>query len=251
MAVDPMIEVEHVWKSFRLPHQVRTSFKEIFLHPFTATDYERQVALEDVTFTVERGESFGIIGANGSGKSTLLKIIAGLLRPTRGTVTARGEMVLLTALGLGMIEEVTVLENTFLYGALYGVEPARMRLAVDDILGWAGISGFEHAKLKTLSAGTQARLAFSVVRHIDADLFLIDEAMVAGDVNFAAKCRAFFEEPSNRNRTFLVATHDMDLARSFCATALWLHQGRVMAVGDSRAVVGRYLEAQLSRGPIA
>ena len=206
-------------------------------------------ALQDVSLTARRGDRIAVVGNNAAGKSTLLRIVAGLLRPTRGTVAVRGEMVLLTALGLGMVEEVSVLENTYLYGALYGVDPARMRLAIGDILGWAGIAGFEHAKLKTLSAGTRARLAFSVVRHIDADVFLIDEAMSAGDVTFAAKCRAFFEEPSSRDRTFLIATHDMDLARSFCASALWLHEGRPMEFGDSRTVVDRYLQAQLPRGP--
>ena len=204
----------------------------------------RRRALQDVSVSAGRGDKIAIVGNNGAGKSTLLKIIAGLLRPTRGSVEVHGEMVLLTALGLGMIEEVTVLDNTFLYGAMYGVEPARMRLVLDDIMSWAGITGYENAKLRTLSSGTRSRLAFSVVRHIAADVFLIDEAMSAGDVTFAAKCRAFFEEPLNRERTFLVATHDMDLAQSFCASALWLHEGRLMAFGDSRTVVRQYLEAQ-------
>jgi ABC-type polysaccharide/polyol phosphate transport system ATPase subunit len=153
-------------------------------------------------------------------------------------------MVLLTALGLGMLDDVTVRENTLLYGALYGVEPARMRLVLADIMAWAAITGSEDAQLKTLSSGTRARLAFSVVRHIATDVFLIDEAMSAGDVTFRAKCRAFFDEPRNRERTFLIATHDMDFARSFCTSALWLHEGRAMAFGDSRAVVAQYLETQ-------
>lgn len=104
-------------------------------------------ALQDVSLTARRGDRIAVVGNNAAGKSTLLRIVAGLLRPTRGAVAVRGEMVLLTALGLGMIEEVTVLDNTYLYGALYGVDPARMRLAIGDILGWAGIAGFEHAKL--------------------------------------------------------------------------------------------------------
>jgi ABC-type polysaccharide/polyol phosphate transport system ATPase subunit len=206
-------------------------------------------ALQDVSLGAGRGDKIALVGNNGAGKSTLLKIIAGLLRPTGGSVAVHGEMVLLTTLGLGMIEEVTVLDNTFLYGALYGVEPPRMRLVLDDIMSWAEITGYENAKLKNLSTGTRARLAFSVMRHIAADVFLIDEAMSAGDVTFTAKCRAFFEEPLNRERTFLVATHDMDLAQSFCASALWLHQGRVMAFGDSRTVVRQYLQAQAPAQP--
>lgn len=251
-ASGPVVEVRGLWREFPVEGG-RRSLLRVLRGALQGNGRPAAVrrALQDVSVTASRGDRIAVVGNNAAGKSTLLRIIAGLLRPTRGTVAVQGEMVLLTALGLGMIEEVTVLENTYLYGALYGVEPARMRLAIGDILGWAGIAGFEHAKLRTLSAGTRARLAFSVVRHIDADVFLIDEAMSAGDVTFAAKCRAFFEEPANRERTFLVATHDMDLARSFCGSALWLHEGRLMAFGDSRTVVGRYLEAQLPRRPVA
>jgi lipopolysaccharide transport system ATP-binding protein len=248
----PVVEVRGLWREFPVEGGRRSLLRVLRgAVRGNGRDAALRRALQDVSLTANRGDRIAVVGNNAAGKSTLLRIIAGLLRPTRGTVAVRGEMVLLTALGLGMIEEVTVLENTYLYGALYGVEPARMRLAIDDILAWAGIAGFEHAKLKTLSAGTRARLAFSVVRHIDADVFLIDEAMSAGDVTFAAKCRAFFEEPANRERTFLVATHDMDLARSFCGSALWLHEGRLMDFGDSRTVVGRYLDAQRPRGPVA
>lgn len=207
-----------------------------------------RVALDDVSLTAEQGDRIALIGNNAAGKSTLLKIVAGLLRPTSGKVTAAGDMVLLTSLGVGMMDEVSVIENTLLYGALYGVEPARMRMAFDDIMDWAGMSGYENAKLKTLSSGMRARLAFSIMRHIATDLFLIDEALSAGDVAFRAKCRAFFDEPVNRDRTFIVATHDMEFVRSFCRTALWLDRGRVAAFGDSRIVASRYEEAQAGKG---
>jgi ABC-type polysaccharide/polyol phosphate transport system ATPase subunit len=119
-----------------------------------------------------------------------------------------------------------------------------MRLVFADVLDWAGITGDAHAPLRVLSTGTRARLAFSVVRYIATDVFLIDEALAAGDVSFRAKCRAFFDEPRNLDRTFLVATHDLAFARSFCSQALWLHEGRVMAFADSRTVVRRYLAHQ-------
>ncbi len=245
MAIEPVVNVQNLSREFSI-EAGRRSLHRVFRDALRGIGRQapRRHALQDVSFSVRRGDKIAVVGNNAAGKSTLLKIISGLLRPTRGTVEVRGEMALLTALGLGMIDEVSVLDNTFLYGSLYGVEPARMRLVLADIMRWAEITGYEHAKLKTLSAGTRARLAFSVVRHIAADVFLIDEAMSAGDVTFAAKCRAFFEEPANRERTFLVATHDMDLARSFCASAIWLHEGRLMAFGDSRAVVGQYLQSQ-------
>jgi ABC-type polysaccharide/polyol phosphate transport system ATPase subunit len=243
------VAVNDVSREFRLHMGRRTLFR--VLRGALAGTREaprRRLALQHVNLLVEEGEKVAIVGNNGAGKSTLLKIVAGLLRPTSGSVVVRGEMVLLTALGAGMIDELSVTDNTMLYGAFYGVEPAGMRRAMPDILEWADIAGHGDVPLKTLSAGTRARLAFSVVRHIAAEILLIDEALSAGDVNFRRKCRAFFDESINRDRTFLVATHDMDFATSFCTRALWLRDGRAAAVGDSRSVVARYLDAQPAAG---
>jgi len=242
---EPTVELVGVSRDFTMGTARPTLFRMMrdSVHG-TLVDAGIRHALIDVSLTANRGDKIALIGNNAAGKSTRLKIIARLLRPTRGTVAVRGEMVLLTSLGLGMIDEVTVFDNTLLYGALYGVEPARMRAALPDIMEWAEISGYENAKLKTLSSGTRARLAFSVVRHIATEMFLIDEALSAGDVTFRSKCRAFFDESRNRDRTFLVATHDMDFARSFCTSALWLHEGRPMAFGPSAMVVEKYLSAQ-------
>jgi ABC-type polysaccharide/polyol phosphate transport system ATPase subunit len=252
-----VVDVQHVFRTFRVDHSRRTLF-QFLKGSVSRRDGEApfRTALNDVTLKVQRGEKLGIIGHNAAGKSTLLKIIAGLLRPSSGTVRTTGEKVLLTSLGVGMIDDVSVVDNSLMYGALYGIEPARMRAVLDDVLEWAEIKGYEDQKLKTLSTGTRARLAFSVVRHIDADIFLMDEALSAGDVTFSAKCRAYFEEPRNNDRTFLVATHDMDFVRSFCAHAIWLHGGRILAIGESSAVVDDYLagtapEGGLSRSSVA
>lgn len=241
--VDTVIELNGVAREFPVASGRRSLFR-VMKDAVSGAHPAPRTALDGVTLRVARGDKIAIIGNNAAGKSTLLKIVAGLLRPTRGAVSVNGEMVLLTTLGIGMIDEVTVLENTLLYGALYGVEPDRMRLALDDIFSWAGIVGYEESKLKVLSTGTRARLAFSVVRHIAADIFLIDEALSAGDVTFRAKCRAFFDEAHHRNRTFLVATHDLEFAESFCTSALWLDHGRVAAFGDSGEVVARYVDSQ-------
>lgn len=243
--LEPIIDVRHVTREFRMARERRTLFR-LLRDAVTGGGVEppRRQALRGVSLTASRGEKIGIIGNNAAGKSTLLKVIAGLLRPTTGTTHVAGEMVLLTALGSGMIDEVSVLDNTLMYGALYGVDPAYMRTVFADVLEWAGMTGYDHAKLKTLSTGTRTRLAFSVVRYIEADIFLIDEALSAGDVRFRAKSRAFFDEPRNDARTFLVATHDMAFAQSFCTRTLWLHEGQVMAFGESGPVVAQYLAAQ-------
>jgi len=249
---DPVVDVRNVSRDFRVAASSRTLFRVLkdAVSGVHAT-VEQRHALRDITLSAAHGDKIAIIGNNAAGKSTLLRIIAGLLRATRGTVSVHGEMVLLTSLGAGMLDEVSVRDNTTLYGSLYGVEPARMRAVMADVLDWAGIAGYEEAKLRTLSTGTRARLAFSVVRHIATDIFLIDEALSAGDVTFRAKCRAFFDEPRNHDRTFLVATHDMEFATSFCTRALWLHQGRAMEFGDSRLVVEHYIAAQSPRPALA
>ncbi|MDQ6887486.1 MAG: ABC transporter ATP-binding protein [Gemmatimonadota bacterium] len=245
MGLGPVVDVRAVSRDFPAVAGSRTLFRVLRDSvKGRRVPSERRHALVDISLTAARGDKIAIIGNNAAGKSTLLRIIAGLLRPTTGTVRVSGDMVLLTSLGVGMIDEVTVYDNTMLYGSLYGVEPACMRAALADVFEWAGITGYAHAKLKTLSTGTRARLAFSVVRHMATDVFLIDEALSAGDVTFRAKCRAFFDEPRNQDRTFLVATHDMEFAQSFCTMALWLHRARAIEFGDSRMVVERYLAAQ-------
>ncbi len=247
-----VIDIRQVTRDFRVEEAPRTLFR--MLRESVAGGHvgpAPRKALRDVSLTMSHGDRIALVGNNAAGKSTLLKIVAGLLRPTTGTIEVRGEMVLLTSLGVGMIDELSVSDNTLMYGALYGVDPAQMRTLLPDVLEWAGIPGFAYTKLKHLSTGTRARLAFSVVRYIAADIFLIDEALAAGDLSFQRKTRAFFEEPQHRDRTFLVATHDMAFARTFCSKALWLDRGTVVAFGDSVTVVDQYVQAQVGAGEAA
>lgn len=239
-----VIEIRGVSRVFRAQRERRTMFR-VMRDAMTGTPaLAERPALLDISLSARRGDKIAVIGNNGAGKSTLLRIVGGLLGPSAGTVVVDGEMVLLTSLSVGMVEDVSVTDNTLMLGVLYGLDPKRVRVLLPEMLAWAGITGKEHALLKTLSTGTKARLAFSIIRHIGADVFLLDEALSAGDVSFRAKCRAFFDEPQNDNRTFLVATHDMEFAQSFCSLAIWIDQGRCMAFGPSTDVVARYLAAQ-------
>jgi lipopolysaccharide transport system ATP-binding protein len=246
MATDPVVSLEDVSREFGGPRGRRTLFRILRGRGEDgAAAAQRRIALDNVSLAVQAGERFAVIGNNAAGKSTLLKVIAGLLRPTRGRVTVRGERILLTTLGLGMIDDLSIEENLFLYGAIYGLDRARMRPKLADIVEWAELDGSLDAPLRTLSAGTRARLAFSVIRHIESDIFLLDEALSAGDVGFRRKCLELFEPRRNgAPRTFIVTTHEMEFARSQCARALWLDRGRPMALGPSADVVAAYLEAQ-------
>lgn len=239
--LDRAVVVEHAWREFPSAQRRRTLFN--LLRGRAGSD-DPVLALQDINLAVERGEKIGVIGNNAAGKTTFLKLLAGLQRPTRGQVRVQGERVLVTALGTGMLEELSVEENVVLYGSFYGVDRSRMRGLLPEILAWAELEGSENAELRTLSAGTHARLAFAVIRHIETDVFLLDEALSAGDVSFKAKCREFFDGPRNRERTFVVATHEMDFVCSFCTKALWLHHGRQMGFGPSETVVAEYLAAE-------
>ena len=198
------------------------------------------MALNDITIDLFRGEKIGIIGNNGSGKTTLLKVIAGLYGPSGGKLYVDGDVSFLAGFGIGMVDELSVVENVFLYGAIYGMERHKIKQNLHEIIEWADLQGFEKSKLKTLSAGMTTRLAFSAVRHIEADTFLIDEALSAGDKNFRRKCHDFFERSKQNDKTFVVATHDLDFVKMFCTRTLWLHKGRQMAFGETGDVLKAY-----------
>jgi ABC-2 type transport system ATP-binding protein len=235
------IEVSNISREFSSEKGRRTMLE--LLHGKRRTEAQPKVALKDISLTIEQGEKIALIGDNAAGKSTLLKIIAGLLRPSEGEVRVKGKMILLTALGLGMIEELTIEENLVLYGAFYGLDRKRVCALIPEILEWARMEQYRGAKLKTLSSGMRARLAFSVVRHMETDVFLLDEALSAGDAGFRERCGHFFRSSKNHQRTFVIASHDLDFVRSFCTRAVWLCEGSVAAIGKSGPIVDAYLQA--------
>ncbi len=197
-------------------------------------------ALDDLNFEIERGEWVGIVGNNGAGKTTLLKLIAGLYRPTGGILRVNGSAMLLSGLGIGMIGELTVRENVFLYGALYGISRPQLAQQFDEIIAWAELQDFVYAKFQTLSTGMRSRLAFSVARHAASAIHLQDEALTAGDKDFAAKCHAYYEAARASDRTFLIAAHDLSFIAKFCERTLWLAKGKQLAFGDTAEVLEKY-----------
>lgn len=201
-------------------------------------------ALKDIEIDVARGEKVAVIGDNGAGKSTLLRLIAGIYEPNSGELTVKGAVTLLAGLGIGMIDELSVTENLFLYGMIYGMERKQIEKTVTEMIEWAELQNFMESKLKHLSSGMKARLAFSAMRYIEKDIYLFDEALAAGDKNFKEKCALVFRNYKETNKTFVVATHDLKFAKSFCDKALWLHKGRQMAFGDPDEVVARYEESK-------
>ncbi len=198
------------------------------------------VALDEVNVTLSPGEKLAVIGDNGAGKTTLLRTVAGLYLPTRGRVDVSGDLVLVAGLGLGMVEELSVEDNVLLHGAIHGLERREVKARLPDIVEWADLGDVRQAPLRTLSSGMRTRLAFSVMRHAVGDVYLLDEALTAGDRHFKAKCEDALAVYRQSAKTFIVATHDVEFARRFADRVLWLQKGRQMALGTPSDVVDQY-----------
>ena len=214
--------------------------KEHFLHPFARTEYERQAALSDVTFAVEQGEFFGIVGANGSGKSTLLKIIAGIYRQDEGDVVVRGQLSPFIELGVGFNAELNARDNVRINGTLLGLSKRELEERFDDIVAFAELERFVDQKLKNYSSGMQVRLAFSIAIQVPFDVLLLDEVLAVGDVSFQEKCFGVFEDIRAAGKTVVFVSHDLGSVATWCTRAAWLEQGRIAHLGDAAEVVGRY-----------
>ncbi len=232
-----MIEVSGVSKSFRLPHERRTTLKEHLLHPFDRTTYEVQRALDDVTFTVEEGEFFGIIGPNGSGKSTLLKILAGIYRQDRGTVGVRGRLSPFIELGVGFNPELSARDNIRINGTLLGLGKGELARRFDAIVAFSGLERFMDQKLKNFSSGMQVRLAYAIAIQVDFDVLLLDEVLAVGDAEFQEKCFATFHEFRAQGKTIVLVTHDPLAVWNLCDRVLSLTDGRITGVGPVREVL--------------
>jgi ABC-type polysaccharide/polyol phosphate transport system ATPase subunit len=223
----------------RSPHD--TAFRALTQLFNGHDDSKTFFALKDINFEVAKGEKVAIVGDNGAGKTTLLKVVAGLYLPTGGEVQTWGDMILLRGAEIGMVDELSATENLFLYSSIYGVDREKIKSNFHEIFEWAELEAFTNARLATLSSGMRARLAFSALRHFDAEIFLLDEAFSAVDRHFRNKYEQVFEEQKNSNKTFLIATHDMEFARMFCTKTLWLNQGRQVAFDATDEVLDRYI----------
>ena len=236
---DSILRAHGLVKTFPLANAPLTLFRQ--MEQLARRREENKLyALCDLNFEIQRGEWVGIVGNNGSGKTTLLKVIAGLYPLTRGTLHVKGSVTLLSGLGVGMIGELTVRENVFLYGALYNIPARQIQQQFDEIIAWAELQEFVHAKFQTLSSGMRARLGFAVSRYSESAIHLQDEALTAGDKDFAGKCYSYYEQVRTSGRTFLIAAHDLDFIERFCARTLWLVKGRQMAFGETPDVLRKY-----------
>jgi ABC-type polysaccharide/polyol phosphate transport system ATPase subunit len=200
-------------------------------------------ALQDVSFAVPKGSTFGVIGRNGSGKSTALKLVAGITKPTTGTVTVSGRISALIELGAGFHPEISGRENVFINGIMLGLTKREIQNRFDEIVDFAELREFIDAPVKTYSSGMYMRLGFAVAIHVDPDVLLVDEVLAVGDEGFTHKCLDKFAEFRRRDKTVLLVTHSLGLVETLCDEAVWLDGGHLEAQGDPKRVVGAYLTA--------
>jgi ABC-type polysaccharide/polyol phosphate transport system ATPase subunit len=200
-------------------------------------------ALRDVSFMVARGRTCGVIGRNGSGKSTALKLVAGITKPTSGTVTVNGRISALIELGAGFHPEISGRENVFINGIMLGLSRREIERRFDEIVEFAELREFIEAPVKTYSSGMYMRLGFAVAIHVDPDVLLVDEVLAVGDEGFTHKCLDKFAEFRRMGKTILLVTHSLGLVERFCDEAIWLDEGRLRSQGDPKRVVDAYLAA--------
>ncbi|HEX4719746.1 MAG TPA: ABC transporter ATP-binding protein [Thermoleophilaceae bacterium] len=236
------VVVEGVSKKFEIPHEVSHTLKERALHPFRRTRKDVLQALRDVSFAVEQGEFFGIVGRNGSGKSTLLKLMAGIYRADAGQIGIAGRLSTFIELGVGFNPDLAAEDNIVLNGVMLGLSPREARRRADAVIDFAGLHEFTDLKLKNYSSGMLVRLAFSVMVQVDADVLLIDEVLAVGDAAFQQKCFDEFNRIREQGRTVLLVTHAMSAVERFCDRAMLLERGRVVDIGEPNRIANEYLD---------
>ncbi|GAB4181809.1 MAG: ABC transporter ATP-binding protein [Wenzhouxiangellaceae bacterium] len=207
--------------------------------------------LRDISFSIRRGESFGIVGANGAGKSTLLKIIAGVLKPTAGSIQVNGKTAAMLELGAGFQPEQSGLENVRMKAALLGLNRAQLRAAMPAILDFADIGDAIHRPVKHYSSGMVVRLGFAVIASLRPDLLITDEVLAVGDESFQRKCIHWLDGYLADGGTLMLVSHSVYQIRRLCSQALWLHEGELRMVGDVHQVTQAYLAWHESRSPAA
>lgn len=245
MRQDQAIVLENISVRYRTPTERYATFKEYAIRWLQGRVRNSSFwALRDVSFNVNRGEVFGLIGQNGAGKSTLLKLVSRVLRPTGGRVCVSGRVVPLLELGAGFHPELTGRENIYLNGAMLGFSRDEMDRKFQQIVEFSELHEFIEAPLRTYSSGMWARLGFAVAIDAEPDVLILDEILSVGDEAFQRKCIARIDEFRQKQVTILLVSHNTSQVEAMCQRAAWLDHGQVRAVGEAAAVVRAYREHQ-------
>lgn len=241
------IEIDHVSKHFKLYREKPDSFKERVIR-MGRSEYEEFWALRDINLDVNQGETVGILGHNGSGKSTLLKCVAGIMRPTEGSIRRVGRTAALLELGAGFHGDLTGRENIFLNGSILGLSRVEIVKVFDEIVAFSELEYFIDNQVKHYSSGMAARLGFAIAVHVEPEILLIDEVLSVGDEAFQRRCLDRIKRFQREGRTILLVTHAADLVRQICDRAAVLDQGKLVTVAPPGEAVLAFRDALLKRG---
>lgn len=237
----PVVEVNNVTMRFNLAEEKTDTVKEYFVKLVKGQlHFNEFLALKNVSFTVNRGESVALIGKNGSGKSTMLKIIAGVMYPSEGQIKINGSIAPLIELGAGFDMDLTARENIYLNGAVMGMDRQFMNQHFDEIIEFAELQDFVDVPIKNYSSGMVSRLGFAIATVVRADILVVDEVLAVGDFKFQEKCKQKMQELLAGGTTLLFVSHSGSQVKELCSRAIWLEHGVVMADGDATEVYEQY-----------
>ena len=239
-----MVEVSNVSVKFHLSRERIDSIKEYIIKKIkNQIEYDEFMALQDVTLTVEKGESVALIGLNGCGKSTLLKTVAGVLKPFKGSVRVYGTVAPLIELGAGFDHDLTARENVFLNGAILGYDRKSMEKHYEDIVEFSELRDFMDVPIKNFSSGMLARLAFAIATIGTPDILIVDEVLSVGDFRFQQKCEKRIQQMMKKDTSILFVSHSIDQVKKLCTKTVWIEKGKVKMIGPTEEVCALYEQA--------
>lgn len=239
---DITIKLENITVRFRIPHEKIPTLQEYAIRWLKrcSVNYSDFNALNNISFSIKKGQTFGIIGSNGAGKSTLLKVISRVIRPTQGRVFLRGRIAPLLELGAGFDHEMTGRENIFLNGAVLGFSRKHIASRIEKIVEFSGIEEFIDAPVRTYSSGMVARLGFAIATDVQPEILVIDEILSVGDVDFQKKSTERILEYYNNGSTILVVSHNPASIKQLCTHVIWLEHGCIKMMGPVDDVINDY-----------
>jgi lipopolysaccharide transport system ATP-binding protein len=236
---DIAVSVEHVSKSFRMYRERNQTIKAAIMRGRTSV-HDDFWALEDVTFDVPVGSTFGLIGSNGSGKSTLLKCLANIYYPNKGTITHFGRIAAMLEVGSGFHHELSGRENIFLNGSILGMSKKEITRKFDEIVDFSGVEQFIDQPVKNYSSGMYVRLGFAIAINVDPEILVVDEVLAVGDAEFQEKCFQKFRDFKKVGKTVILVSHSMATVEEMCDHAAWINKGRLMEAGAAGPVIEAY-----------
>ena len=244
--MEPVINFSHVTKEYPLYHHIGSGIKDLVFHPkraFQLLKGRKYLAIVDITFTVGKGEAVALIGRNGAGKSTSLGLVAGVIKPTKGTVTTQGRVASMLELGGGFHPELTGRENIYLNATLLGLRRKEVQQRMDRIIEFSELGDFIDEPIRVYSSGMLAKLGFSVISQVEPDILIIDEVLAVGDISFQAKCIQTIRDFKNKGVTILFVSHNMSDVEKICDRVVWIENHKLREIDSAERIIELYKQA--------